>query len=150
MNPIDKPFPYFSIFIEEHTFRIIYPSITEGIPISNYRVLIEEPAQWLYAAIAGHFFYQHPSISTSFIANAARAHTLQNAKKNNAWLLAQQVVMQWGSFFRPWFGVWRIDKNGEIIENLPEYHRLFGLNGQQLASTEHFYYETNQNSPGIG
>lgn len=143
MNPANQI--YFFILIEEPTCRVLEVAYSETphlITQANRRVLISEPARWLYAALSGRFIETQPTGAHHIIANHARAHLLKNQNTNPAWALACQVVTQWGNHFRPWLAMYKVE-NGKIVD-APEYYQMYNLAGRELANTEHFYCEFTQ------
>ncbi len=129
-----------NILIELRTKRVmnVQLSTTPGICEDGYRILIGEPAYYLYIALTGHDWSEHPGMATPTYANTARAHIQANAWRNPAWGLVREVVNQWGLHIRPWLGCY-LYQNGKLVEDAPEYRLLFGLlTGRCINPAAHY------------
>ncbi len=104
----------------------------------GYRVIMSEPAYYLYIALSGHNCNEHPGIASPIYANTARAHIQANAWRNKGWGLAREVINQWGLHIRPWLGCFYL-KDGKLVDDAPEYNILIDLaTGQKIKPTAQY------------
>lgn len=91
--------------------------------------LSEIIGQLLYIALTGHAFGQHPHSAHSLIAAQARYLIESRAGQSKEYLLAHQVLVDWGLVYQPWLGVLGQDAEGQVVESHPCYHYRLPLPG---------------------
>ena len=129
-----------NILIELKTNRVMNVQLatTPGICEDGYRILRADPAYYLYIAITGHDWSEHPGLASPIYASTARAHLQANAWRTPAWELAREVMNRWGLHIRPWLGCF-LYQDGKLIEDAPEYHILVDLvTGRRMKPTAHY------------
>jgi len=92
-----------------------------------------EIAEWLYEALAGHIFGEHPENALASRARVRRhfinrrfknmgvSPTCHQASAMMLLFLAQAVLIQHKNVMLPWLGVTRLNERGNPVLDAPEY-----------------------------
>jgi len=79
-------------------------------------------AELLYMAIKGYRMHGSPHDANPQVALAARQTILNGCQLGHAdALLAQKALVQWGPTIKPWWHTTKLDNDGRILWDAPEY-----------------------------
>jgi len=110
---------------------------TPGTPI------IGPVAELLYIALKGYKPHGSPDDCNLEMAIWARRAILSGCQLGHAdALLAQKALVRWGPVVRPWWGTTKLDEEGHVLWDAPEYHMEIPLPELPPEWTAEAFYTT--------